>query len=348
MPRVVGVDPGTMSIDVCGLDAGELYLDCSFPTADALADPARLLALLRGPPRPDLIAGPSGYGLPLVSAGAATDEDLRLALLAAPGEDGGIGGLGHLLRELGRSGLPVVFTPGVIHLDTVPSHRKLNRVDLGTADKVAAAALGIAEQCTRLGCAPGETAFILLEAGGAFTAALAVQGGQVVDGMGGSSGPVGWRSAGAWDGEVAYLAGAVTKALLFRGGARFAAEWPGAGPEMALAAFVESAVKAVHTLLVATPAPREILLSGRALAEPGVEARLSAELAALAPVRRLEGFARVAKTAAQGAAIVADGLAGGRWATLVDAMRLRAAGGTALDHLVVISPAEARRRLGLG
>lgn len=348
MPRVVGVDPGTISIDVCGLDAGRLYLDRSIPTADALADPAAFLALLQGASPPDLIAGPSGYGLPLVTAATASDEDLRLAVLAAPDEAGGIGGFGRLARALGRSGLPVVFTPGVIHLDTVPSHRKLNRVDLGTADKVAAAALAVADQCGRLRCPPGETGFLLLELGGAFTAALAVQGGQIVDGVGGTSGPLGWRSGGAWDGEVAYLAGRVTKELLFRGGARFAAEQPGEGQEVALAAFVESAAKAIRALLASAPAPREILLSGRALEEPHVEARLRAALAGLGPVRRLQGFARVAKSGAQGAAILADGLAGGQWAELVSAMRLRFAAGTVLDHLVVISPAEARRRLGLG
>ncbi len=348
MPRVVGVDPGTISIDVCGLDAGEPYLDLSIPTAGALADPAGFVSLLQGSSPPDLIAGPSGYGLPLVTAADATDEDLRLAFLSPPGEAGGIGGLRRLAQVLARSELPVVYTPGVIHLDTVPAHRKVNRVDLGTADKVAAAALGIATQAERLGCLPGETAFILLELGGAFTAALAIEGGQVVDGLGGSSGPLGWRSAGAWDGEVAYLAGSVTKDLLFTGGAHFVAERSGDGPRLALAAFVESAVKAVRALLVAAPAPREILLSGRALEEPGVENLLRAELAAVAPLRRLRGFARVAKSPAQGAAILADGLAGGRWADLVETMRIRAAGGTVLDHLVVISPAEARRRLGLG
>lgn len=348
MPRVVGVDPGTISIDVCGLDAGEPYLDLSIPTAEALADPAGFVSLLQGSSPPDLIAGPSGYGLPLVTAATATDEDLRLAFLSPPGEAGGIGGLRRLAQVLARSELPVVYTPGVIHLDTVPAHRKVNRVDLGTADKVAAAALGIATQAERLGCLPGETAFILLELGGAFTAALAIEGGRVVDGLGGSSGPLGWRSAGAWDGEVAYLAGSVTKDLLFTGGARFVAERSGDGPRVALAAFVEGAVKAVRALLVAAPAPREILLSGRALEESGVEDRLRAELTAVAPVRRLRGFARVAKSPAQGAAILADGLAGGRWTSLVETMRIRAAGGTVLDHLVVISPAEARRRLGLG
>jgi predicted butyrate kinase (DUF1464 family) len=341
MPRVVGVDPGTISIDVCGLEDGALYLDRSIPTAAALADPDAFLSLLHDPRPPDLIAGPSGYGLPLLRADSATEEDLRLAFLAPPGEEGGIGGLRRLARLLGGSGLPVVYTPGVIHLDTVPAHRKINRVDLGTADKVALAALAIADQCGRLGCPPRETGFILLELGGAFTAALAVRDGRVVDGIGGTGGPMGWRSSGGWDGEVAYLAGTVSKDHLFRGGAGFLSD-------VGVHAFAESACKAVQALRVAVPEPREILLSGRALAEPGVEPLLRAGLPPGATVRRLEGFARVAKTAAQGAAILADGLAGGRWAAVVEGMRIREAAGTVLDHLVVISPAEARRRLGLG
>jgi predicted butyrate kinase (DUF1464 family) len=243
--------------------------------------------------------------------------------------------------------LPVVYTPGVIHLDTVPSHRKLNRVDIGTADKVAAAALAIADQAERLGCRPGETCFLLLELGGAFSAALAVREGRIVDGLGGTSGPIGWRSPGALDGEVAYLAGQVTKAMLFRGGAETTAEEDPSRRPMALDAFVEGALKAVRALLVPVPDPREILLSGRALAEPGVRERLTPGLEMVAPVRALQGFARVAKAAAQGAAIIADGLAGGRWRPLVDAMRLREAHGTVLDHLVVLSPRAARRRLGI-
>ena len=47
----------------------------------------------------------------------------------------------------------------------------------------------------------------------------------------------------------------------------------------------------------------------------------------MAPVRL------VAKAAAHGAAVLADGLAGGRYAPLVDRLRLRDASGTALDHL---------------
>ena len=60
--------------------------------------------------------------------------------------------------------------------------------------------------------------FILLELGGAFTAAIAVEGGRIVDGIGGSSGPLGLRAAGALDGEVAFLAGC-PKRMIFDGGA---------------------------------------------------------------------------------------------------------------------------------
>jgi predicted butyrate kinase (DUF1464 family) len=51
--------------------------------------------------------------------------------------------------------------------------------------------------------------------------------------------------------------------------------------------------------------------------------------------------------AAQGAALIADGLAGGASAALVDALGIHEASGTVLDHLYVITPAAARARLGL-
>ena len=362
MPRVIGVDPGTLSIDLCGLDDGRLFLDRTLPTAEALADPGAFVALLEAEAPLDLVAGPSGYGLPLTPARDATDDDLRLAYLAADGEPGGIGGLRALARALARSALPVVLTPGVIHLASVPEHRKVNRVDMGTADKLCATALAVHEQCARRGCAPAETSLVLLELGGAFTAAVAVQGGRVVDGVGGSSGPIGARAPGALDGEVAFLAGAVPKGLLFTGGAAAVAGTADASAEqlaapttargrVAWAALVEGAVKAVAALAAASvPAPHEVVLSGRLAAVAGVTDELARRLAPVvhgAEVRPLAGFARVAKHGAQGAALIADGLAGGRAEPLVEALGVREARGTALDHLYVLSPADARRRLGV-
>ena len=361
MTRVIGIDPGTVSIDLCGLDHGRVFLDRTLPTAAALADPAALIGLLRDAGPLDLIAGPSGYGLPLVRVQNATESDLRLAYLGVPDENGGgIGGLGTLVRALAATDLPVVLTPGVVQLASVPAHRKVNRVDMGTADKVCAAALGIHEQMRRRACAVGDVSFVLLELGGAFTAALGIDGGRIVDGSGGTSGPMGVRAAGALDGEVAFLAGTVTKAMLFGGGAATVAGTPDAPadalarPEtpravLAWAALLESAVKAIAAMLVSVPRACEVLLSGRLALVAGVREELERRLRALtdAPVHVLEGFATIAKHAAQGAALLADGLSGGAAAELVSSLGIREAHGTVLDHLHFIAPADARRRLGL-
>jgi predicted butyrate kinase (DUF1464 family) len=70
-------------------------------------------------------------------------------------------------------------------------------------------------------------------------------------------------------------------------------------------------------------------------------------LETIAPVVDLEGFAKVSKQGAQGAALIADGLAGGGERPLVEALRLREARGSVLDYLHVISPDQARRRIGI-
>src|SRR5438094_24775 len=86
MPRVIGIDPGTVTIDACGLEDGRMFLDRSVPTAEALADPARFVGLLEAAGPVDCIAGPSGYGLPLTRVQEATEEALRRDFLAAEGE----------------------------------------------------------------------------------------------------------------------------------------------------------------------------------------------------------------------------------------------------------------------
>src|SRR2546428_12914021 len=92
MPRVIGIDPGTVSIDLCGLDDGRLFLDRSWPTAEALADPAPFVAELEAAGPPDLVVRPSGGGLPITRGQDITEGALRHAFLAAPGEGGGMGG----------------------------------------------------------------------------------------------------------------------------------------------------------------------------------------------------------------------------------------------------------------
>ncbi len=116
MPRVIGIDPGTVSVDVCGLDDGQRLSRSIAPDVEALAHPSVLVGLLDAAAPLDLVAGPSGYGLPLTAARDLTEADLRLAYLSAEGESGGIAGFRSLMRVLARSSTPVVLTPGVVHL----------------------------------------------------------------------------------------------------------------------------------------------------------------------------------------------------------------------------------------
>ena len=361
MPRVIGIDPGTVSVDLCGLEDGRVFLDLSIPTADALASPSRLTELIEQHAPLDLVVGPSGYGLPLTAARDLTEADLRLAFLAAEGETGGIGGLRSLVRALAGVSPTVLLTPGVVHLATVPAHRKVNRVDMGTAEKVCAVALAISERAQRRRCAVQDVSFILLELGGAFSAAIAVDGGRIVDGAGGSSGPLGMRAAGAIDGEVAFLAGSLSKRKVFSGGAAAIAGLPDVSAEdlassqapaarVAWEAYMESAAKAVSSLAVAVPQAHEVLLSGRSARSARVRDELDHRLRGVVDgvsVHALQGFAAVSSQAAQGAALIADGLSGGTARTLVDRMDIRGASGTVLDHLFLVTRQDARARLGL-
>jgi predicted butyrate kinase (DUF1464 family) len=58
-------------------------------------------------------------------------------------------------------------------------------------------------------------------------------------------------------------------------------------------------------------------------------------------------LARHAGQGAQGAAIIADGLAGGGSAALVERLAIQRSSGSALDWLYVVTPAAARKQLGI-
>lgn len=361
MTRAIGIDPGTMSFDVCGRDGGGLFLDATYPTSEVRDDPGAFVDVLRAAGPVDLVVGPSGYGLPWTDVRDVGQEELELMLLAdaADGARGTIvGGMGRIFEALRVSGLPVCFAPGVLHLASVPEHRKANRIDMGTADKLCAVALAVWDQARRLDVPYAETSFVSVEAGGAFTAVVAVEHGAIVDGSGGTCGAMGFRAMGGMDGELAFLLRDFPKDVLASGGAAWIAGTPHCSPEdlvaaaesdhhaeLALAALLEDVAKRVAAEAILLEAPREILLSGRLADVPGIRRRLADALQRFAPVHVVEGFAQVSSQAAQGAAILGQGLAGdSELDRLVDAMDLRAAHGGVLDHLFVSEAESVRSR----
>src|SRR4051812_5895242 len=88
MVRVAGTDPGTSSLDVLILEDGRVADQVRFTPEQLRADadlPARWLHD-RGPY--DLVAGPSGYGLPLKRAADCGPTDFALMALVRPDDRG--------------------------------------------------------------------------------------------------------------------------------------------------------------------------------------------------------------------------------------------------------------------
>lgn len=354
MPRVVGIDPGTGSLDLCGLAGGQVFLEVSIPSHVVAENLPAVIQILEKAGPVDLIAGPSGYGLPMVKGADLREQDIWMAALVRPQGQGGragIPGFRSLIRAIARLPWPVVFLPGVIHLPTVPPHRKVNRVDLGTADKVCVAALAIWDWCRRTGRPPDQARLVVVEVGSAFTAVLAVDNGAIVDGYGGSSGPPGFQSGGALDAEVAAWIGHIGKDTVFSGGAAHVAgqtdpDWEAflAGLQagvprhrLAWEWWLEGIEKAVAALCTRVPSPRQVVLSGRLGLHPAMQAALAQRLAVYGEVVALRGRSRV-KAAAEGAAILASGLAGGPERDLVRTLQIDRASGTVLDHVFYPTP----------
>ena len=283
--------------------------------ASAELDPGELIAALEAHGPYELIYGPSGYGLPLVPASAVGDRELAEMVLVRRGEEGGVRGMRRLLRALLASGLPVVFGPGDSPADGAAAsqvqpdrHRDRRQgVRSGVGDRRSGGATrrrGVRGDIAD----PARVRRRVQRGAGRERRTDRRRARRLV-------GADGARAAGALDGEVAYLLGpALTKQTLFSGGSD---EVP---------ALVEGALKAARSLTVSVPEPYEIVVSGRQTARPEV-------MAALGDVVTLPAGA--ASAAARGGALLADGLAGGTYAPLVETMRLRESGGSALDHLRV-------------
>ncbi|MBU4373965.1 MAG: DUF1464 family protein [Euryarchaeota archaeon] len=334
MVRVIGIDPGTKSFDFCGLLDDTVILDTSISTKDIIKD-SGLLSNIIIETKADLVVGPSGFGIPVTGIKDIGEKELFLMSLIKKEDKKSILGLRASINKMNQNKLPVFFIPGVIHLPTVPYYRKINKIDMGTADKLCCAALGIRDQALRYKKNYSETSFILLEMGFGYTASVAVKDGKIVDGTGGSSGNIGFLSLGGMDAELAYLLGGFNKELIFRGGVETLAKTPDKlmESEDALNAYLEGAIKDILAL-TASVKPWEIIVSGRISRVKGLFDELKKRLDF--PVRRLEGFSvKNVKEAAQGAALIANGLAGGRYSQLVEAMRIREAKGTSLDYILL-------------
>jgi|Deesub1362B_J571_1020462.scaffolds.fasta_scaffold00023_93 predicted butyrate kinase (DUF1464 family) len=380
MVKAVGTDSGIKSYDIFGFDdeRGRVLIDESIPRERLTENPGLVLDILRDLQdrygELDAIVLSSGYGVPLKRAVEATDMDIALATFVTREDIERrlkIIGLRELLR-MARDArdLNIYFTPGVIHLPTVPIWRKANRIDMGTSDKLYTVALAIKDQAERHGIGYGETSLIAVEIGFSYTSAMAVDQGRVVDASAGTAGYPGYLGMGFMDSELAYALaslGPFSKTILFQGGATSVA---GVDPrklepeefvEMAqiddgvnrgYRMMIESVVKDVASLLPSVT-PKEIILSGRFSRMEPFYRDLTSELKRFFDklgidinILRLKRSSKVAKEAAEGSAIIANGLAGGRYRELIDILGIRESSGTIFDYIFNEKAEEIRRIFG--
>lgn len=309
----------------------------------------------------DLIVGPSGYGVKITYLKDIPPEKVEdwylKNILLLKRED-----LENALKrkELGimvysamtktavtmrLKGWNVVYIPGVIHLPTVPTHRKLNKFDMGTADKMCIAVLGVYDQARRLKIPYSEVSFILVEMGFGYNAIIGVENGRIVDGVGGTTGGIGFLTIGAMDAELVQLVGVWEKSDIFHGGV--ATITGKISPEevlknlgknelyqVAWKAMIENVIRNVKAMTVSVQKPKEILISGRLTRIKDVRDELVKKLGGIAKVREIGWVdeAKDVKEAAQGYAIVGDGLAKGKFKKLVDWMKIKEANGSILDY----------------
>jgi len=349
--KVLGIDPGSLTWDFFALKGKQVILDISIPTKEVIEEPSRAITIIKSIKNLDLIVAPSGFGLPLKYVKDITEKDIFLTLLKFDKKEREqLVGLGEVLRLIKAENLPGIIVPGVKHLPTIPRYRKINKIDMGTADKLCTVVTGIRDQIDRLKIQPTKTNFIMVELGFGFTAVLAIENGQVIDGIGGSN-IMGFRACGSLDGELAYLIKNIKKKVIYGGGLssisghsdltlnQFTSLVKNDNQtKLAFDAYISDLTKAIFAISSSfsnKDTITEILLAGRGADNPIIKDEITNRLKGFLSVKLMQNYGNISKHAAQGAAFIANGLLGGEFDSLVNNLKIKEASGSVLDDIYI-------------
>ncbi len=319
--RAVGVDVGSRTWCACSVEVSSDALEY----VELEPSPQELAEWIASR-KPELTVIAGGYGLPWKPASRLKPEDIEALVLLRkddPARATGLLGLRRLLQELLARGVDPLIMPSVKLLPTVPLHRKLQRVDLGTPDKLAEAFLAVKLLSEKLNIGYEEVNACVVDLGSSYTAIIAVDRGLIVDGIGGTLGPPAPGSPGAIDAELAYLVHVKNKKELaklspYALSKRLAEEQELEEIEKRLAG---------EALIISEP---------RYLVVWGSRAELFKDKLR-APTYQVVELKTPCKPPALGAALIARGILGGPEKSLVAHMKLLEARGSPLDYTALSS-----------
>jgi predicted butyrate kinase (DUF1464 family) len=339
----MGIDPGSRFWRFCILDDDEILVRVKIETEGITGDPAIIRGLigehLEGL---EAIAAPSGHGLPTTTLDKVGQDELRQMTLKRGGP--GIVGLAasiEVLREVCvDAGIKCFVLPSVKHLASVPPWRKINRIDLGTSDKVCSVAYALQSLSEERSLSLDEISFVLVDVGHAFIAMICVENGRIVDGIGGTMAGFGTRASGAVDAELIHTWEFPDKSSIYSGGLVHASgmslreieellpDGLGERGSSALKRFVEaftSDAVAISTRnnvgelvlnSVLGPKLNELLLKEAARIGLSTATSLDDEM-----------------TGCFGAAYLANGLIGGRYSSLAEHLGIGSSGGSVMEDI---------------
>jgi len=373
--RVVGVDPGTKSFDIVCVEGPRVVYEKSINTAE-LAEKPELLIDALNEAGAEYVVAPSGYGVPVTRGDEVLDaEKFTVEILLLSSEEdirrgielGEVGAqvyvaMAKLAKRIVSSyGSRAFFIPSIVLLPTIPFHRKLNKIDMGTADKLAAAFVAVHAFARDEGIDYGDVNVVVAELGYGYNAAIAVEGGKIVDAVGGTAASIGTLTAGSLDLEVVAHAGKWHRWDVFYGGifhlakvydmSALAKAYENSEEPLAslFLAYIEGVAKDIARARAVFKPPRKVetvILTGRHSKVPLVVKLLREHLPDMEvrPSGVLEG-ASMSKEAGQGYAAIGEGIAGGYFSRLVKHMGIDRACGTVADYVVHPRAEEFKKRL---
>ncbi|PTD94156.1 DUF1464 domain-containing protein [archaeon SCG-AAA382B04] len=356
--KAVGIDPGTKSMDICAIKNQKIVYESCVPTKEVAKNPKKLIDELEKAEPFDVLAAPSGYGIEPTNLKRIPQEKLeewyynyilltQKKYIEEAVEKNVFGALLYYamtqaIKEIKKRDYKTIFIPGIINLPTVPIHRKYNKLDMGTADKLAVTALATHQQTKNK---PNfNTSFILIEMGFGYNSVIAVEKGKIIDGIGGTTIQApGFLTLGGMDAELTQLGKNWQKQHIFQGGLstitrhktpkQLLNNLDNKKERNALKSMLEGVEKAVRSIK-STTKTNKTLLSGRLTKKPQIKKRLTNKLKDY-DVRVLDDLlgARETKKTSQGYALVANGLSGGSYKELIEHLEIDEAKGSCIDYI---------------